>query len=266
MRIVLAALFSGLLFLGVWSFMSVGWRLGRARLHSGGDDAFAGLGALEAAVYGLMGLLVAFTFTGAAERFEQRRDLVTQEINAIGTAWLRLDLLDTQARNDMRSLLRQYLEARIETYADIRDRAAPAASMKKSVELQNAIWNRLAAAAQQDQTSRVAAAVLPAVNQMFDLANTRTLATQRHPPLAIYLALGFLALVSALLAGFGMARAPSFSALHAIGFAAIVSATIYLILDLEFPRLGLLRVDDFDPAFAQLRQSMETPPWKDSSQ
>jgi fumarate reductase subunit D len=69
--------------------------------------------------------------------------------------------------------------------------------------------------------------------------------------------LGFIVLVSALLAGFGMAKAKTQSRLHVVSFAAIVSAAIYLIIDLEFPRLGLLRVDDFDHAFVELRRSME---------
>ena len=71
-----------------------GHRLGQRRLAQRRQrEPGKGAGAAEAAVFGLMGLLIAFTFSGAAERFEARRHLVTQEVNAIGTAWLRLDLL-----------------------------------------------------------------------------------------------------------------------------------------------------------------------------
>jgi AcrR family transcriptional regulator len=257
MRIVEAAFFSGAIFLGVLACLRIGWSLGRARLRAGGEDSMAGLGALEGSIYALMGLLIAFTFTGAAQRFESRRDLIVQEVNAIGTAWLRLDLLDTETRDDVRALFRQYLDVRIEGYARIGESAAVASALAESNKLQNAIWSRLAAAAQQNPTPQVAAVVLPPVNEMFDVANTRLLATHRHPPIAIFLMLGFLVLVSALMAGFGMAKAQSQSSIHAVGFAAIVSVAIYLIIDLEFPRLGLLRVDDFDQAFVQLRQSME---------
>ncbi|MFC4313671.1 hypothetical protein ACFPN2_31650 [Steroidobacter flavus] len=92
---------------------------------------------------------------------------------------------------------------------------------------------------------------------MFDLANARLLATRRHPPIVIYFMLAFLVLVSALLAGFGMAKSTRQSLIHVLGFAAMVSIAAYLILDLEFPRLGLLRVDAFDQAFLELRRSME---------
>lgn len=257
MRIAQAALFSVTLFLGVIACVRIGWHRGRARLSTGGEQAVAGLGALEGAVYALMGLLLAFTFTGAADRFQQRRGLIVEEVNAIGTAWQRLDLLDADTRADVRALLRQYLDARIQTYANVRDAAAVASALETSGELQDAIWIRVVSAAREDPTPRIASSLLPPVGEMFDIASTRTLATQQHPPLAIYLMLGFLVLVSSLLAGFGMAKSVSLSRLHVLGFAAIVSITIYLILDLEFPRLGLLRVDDFDQAFLQLRQLMQ---------
>ncbi len=92
---------------------------------------------------------------------------------------------------------------------------------------------------------------------MFDIAEVRLLSTRQHPPLAIYLMLGFLVLVSALLAGFGMAKAKAQSPLHLVGFAAIVSLSIYLILDIEFPRLGLVRVERFDQAMHELRATMD---------
>ncbi len=91
---------------------------------------------------------------------------------------------------------------------------------------------------------------------MFDIGQTRILATRQHPPLAIYLMLGLLVLVSSLLAGFGMAKAATQSRLHVLAFAVILSTSIYLILDIEYPRLGLIRVDQFDQALLDLRATM----------
>lgn len=257
MRILAAGLFSLLLFLGALSCLRIGWRLGRARFDAMGEDSVAGLGAIEGAIYALMGLLIAFTFTGAAQRFENRRDLIVDEVNAIGTAWLRLDILDADARTEVRTLFKQYLDARIATYASVSDSDLVASRLASSAELQHAIWTRLITAAKQDPTVRTASVVLPPVNQMFDLANTRLLATRQHPPIAIYLMLAFLVLVSSLLAGIATAKSKRPSLIHILGFAAVVSISVYLILDLEFPRLGLLRVDAFDEAFLQLRRSME---------
>ncbi len=81
--ILLSILFAAGLFVGLLACIRIGWRIGRKRLQTLGEDAQAGLGALDGAVFGLMGLLVAFTFTGAASRFDARRDLVTDHVNAI---------------------------------------------------------------------------------------------------------------------------------------------------------------------------------------
>jgi hypothetical protein len=78
------------LFVGILACLEIGWRI---RHHRGREDSEdSGLSAIDGAVFGLMGLLIAFTFTGAASRFEARRQLIVQETNAMGTAWLRLDL------------------------------------------------------------------------------------------------------------------------------------------------------------------------------
>ena len=66
-----------------------------------------------------------------------------------------------------------------------------------------------------------------------------------------------LALASALLAGHAMAGSPAHPWLHMLGFAAIIALAVYIILDLEYPRLGLISFGDFDQAFVALRQSMQ---------
>jgi len=99
--------------------------------------------------------------------------------------------------------------------------------------------------------------LLPALNQMIDITTTRTMALQLHPPTIIYTMLFALALASALLAGYGMAGAKSRSWLHILGFAAVMAVAVYVILDLEFPRLGLIQVDAFDRALVELRESMK---------
>ena len=92
---------------------------------------------------------------------------------------------------------------------------------------------------------------------MFDLSTSRFMAAQQHSPVAVFLMLGLLVLVSALLAGYGMAKAERQSALHLFGFAAIMALSVYLILDIEYPRLGIVRIDSFDQAMIELRASMD---------
>jgi hypothetical protein len=80
-------------FLGMLVLLETGRRLGVRRLAKDPEGAPAGTGAVDAAVFALLGLLVAFTFSGAASRFEERRNLIVEETNDIGTAYLRLDLV-----------------------------------------------------------------------------------------------------------------------------------------------------------------------------
>ena len=93
-------------------------------------------------------------------------------------------------------------------------------------------------------------------HQMIDITTTRTMATQMHPPPIIFVMLFGLALASALLAGYGMAGGKYRSWLHKICFALVVAVAVYVILDVEYPRLGLIRVDAFDQALVELRESM----------
>lgn len=114
--IVMAAVLALGLLVGVLILQEVGRRIGARRLARDPDGAKAGTGVVEGAVFALVGLLIAFTFSGAASRFDQRRDLIVQETNAIGTAYLRLDLLPADARSVLKEEFRRYVDARLDTY------------------------------------------------------------------------------------------------------------------------------------------------------
>jgi hypothetical protein len=255
-KILLSLLFAVALFGGLIACLRIGWRFGRQRWNALGEDGQAGLGALDGAVFGLMGLLIAFTFTGAASRFHDRRDLITQQVNAIGTAWLRLDLLPDAERELARDGLRRYVDELMKVVRDAGNEDAARAGLARLSATQQEIWDILIRAAKADKSVPIAQVLLPPVNDTFDLTTSRLMAARQHPPLAVFVMLGLLVLVSGLLAGFGMAKAEKQSPLHLIGFAAIMALSVYLILDIEYPRLGLVRIDSFDVALAELRASM----------
>ena len=104
------------LFVGMLTMLAIGERMGRRTLAQQPDAARARLTGIEAAIFGLMGLMIAFTFSGAAQRYELRRQLVVDEANAIGTAYLRLDLLPTSRQPALREKYRRYTEARLAVY------------------------------------------------------------------------------------------------------------------------------------------------------
>jgi len=251
-----SSLFALGLFAGIMLMIELGRRVGarqRARLMEGGA---AGIGAVEAATFGLLGLLVAFTFQGASARFDGRRELIVQEANNIGTAWLRIDLLPAGAQPVMQDLFRKYLDSRLETYRKIPDMVAVKAELNRTAQLQNEIW-KVAMAGQKEGGQMVVVGLLPALNQMFDIVTTRTMAAKAHPPMIVFAMLAFMACAAAFMAGHGMSGSKVRSWVHSLGFAFILTLTVYVILDMEYPRQGLIRVDSFDQVLVDLRQSMK---------
>jgi hypothetical protein len=99
--------------------------------------------------------------------------------------------------------------------------------------------------------------VLPALNAMIDITTTRTMATQMRLPAIIFAMLILLALAGALLAGAGMGAGKDRSWIHMVGFAGAMTLAVYVILDIEYPRLGLIRVDAVDQVLVELRGSMK---------
>jgi hypothetical protein len=92
---------------------------------------------------------------------------------------------------------------------------------------------------------------------MIDIATTRTMAAQLHPPTVVFVMLLGLALAASLLAGYGMTGSKARSRFHMLGFALVMAIAVFVILDIEYPRLGWIRVDAFDQALVDLRESMK---------
>lgn len=237
--------------------LELGLRLGKRRLVLDPEGARQGIGAIEGAVFALLGLLIAFTFSGAASCFDDRRHLVREEANDIGTAWLRLDLLPATSRDNLRDLFRHYLDARLSAYAKLPDIAAAQAELARSSTIQSEIWNAAVAACRESGSQSAHMLLLPALNDMIDITTTRSEATKLHPPPLIFGILGLLALVAALMAGYGLAGAKSRNWVHIVCLIAVISSTIYVIVDMEYPRFGLINVKSADQVLIDLRASMK---------
>jgi hypothetical protein len=251
------ALFTMGLFFGMLLLLEAGRRIGIRRAAQDPEKARAGLGAVDGAVFGLMGLLVAFTFSGAVARFDARRQLIVEETNDIGTAYLRLDLLPASTQPALRDSFRRYVESRLAVYGKLPDIAAAKDELAKSAQLQRDIWTQTVAACRAAESPATTTLLVSALNAMIDITTSRTMAAQMHPPLSIFVMLFGLCLASALLAGYGMAASTTRSWLHMVGFAAVTALAVYVILDIEFPRFGLIRIDAFDQALVELRESMD---------
>jgi len=245
------------LFAAMLLFSEVGRIFGNRRLSRGAEGLSKGAAAAEGAVFGLLALLVAFTFSGAAGRFEARRHLITQEANAIGTAYLRAGLLPADIQPALKTMFRRYVEVRATSYGNVGDEGLTDARLAEGLALQEAIWKTaLTASQRQGVPTQTAMLVLPALNEMIDITTTRVMATRNHPPMILFLLLGGLSLVGALLVGYGTSLDKGRSWFHVVIFAGFLSLTVYVIVDLEFPRVGLIHVGASDQVLVELRKSM----------
>ena len=234
-----------------------GRRLGQRVLARDHAAVTPNVGSLEAAVFALLGLLIAFTFSGALSRFDARRVQVVQEANSVGTAWSYVDLVPASAQPKLRATFRAYVDARIATYRALPDIAAAGSALALSRELQNEIWEQATAAARmKDANPAVTIVLAPELQNMFSIATARVAATRIHPPAVIYVMLIALALVAALLAGYQTAGERGYDWIHKIAFAGIVAVTVYVILDIEYPRLGFVRINHIDQLLVDVRAGM----------
>ncbi len=229
-----------------------GHRIGRRRYQQDAVGEELPTAVFDAAVMSLLGLLIAFTFANAYSRFEKRRDLIVQEYNAIGTAYARLQLLPADRELALREKLKEYTKLRYQLWVLLPDWNAAMDDYNRSEELEREIWADAIAATKGDSSDNARLLLLPALNDMVSFTTTRLIILQSHPPLLVFALLFFLSLVSAWTIGFGMGNCLKPSYLHAIGFAVVVAFALYVIFEIEFPRHGLVTLDEPHQLLRQL--------------
>jgi hypothetical protein len=208
--------------------------------------------AIEGAIFGLFGLLLAFTFAAAITRYDNHRLLLTEEVNDIGTAYLRLDLLPSQRRPELQQLFRDYTNSRLHLFDTVGPEISP-----ETARLQGVIWQQATATASLPGANPDATKLLlPAINNMIDITSTRRNAFNMHPPAVVFWLLFVFSGGSALMAGYSMKPGPP-DWLYSIALAVAVTLTVYTILDVEYPRRGFIHLRDRDEALISLRDSMK---------
>lgn len=253
---VLAIVSIVLIFAALVGCVALGTRAGRRRAAIHGASAHAGLGAVEGAVFGLLGLLLAFTFSAAAGRFDARREMIVKEAEAIDAAYRRIDLLPEDARLGLRALFGKYLDARLAYYAGIPEFQDPMAGLERIEGIENEIWTRAVSACKASGGLEAKLLVLPAINEMYAIAAKRLMALRMHTPGLVFAVLLALSLICAMIGGYALSGGKGHRWMHLIGFAVTLAITLYLIIDFEYPRIGLIRADSFDRILIELRRSM----------
>jgi hypothetical protein len=235
-----AALAVGLLAL-LLATLECGYRAGQREARDVHPVAGSQIGMIQGAVLGLLGLLLAFSFAAAGTRFIERQDLITQEANAIGTAYLRTDLLEEPQASDLRVALRRYTEHRIAASGHLRGGLTSVAA--EEVERLHAdIWK--AASAGVAARPAVALAVLNPVNEVIDLHTTRVAAGRRHLPLPVTVLLVTCSVLAIGVIGYGNGLGGERAGPLTIPLAILIGSALWITIDLDRPRAGLIRLSD----------------------
>jgi hypothetical protein len=230
-----------------------GYRLGRYRRRRAEQEKDAPVGAMVGSTLGLLAFMLAFTFGMAASRFDTRKSLVLDEANAIGTTYLRAAMLP-EGRDDVRRLLRDYVDARVEAIQS----GQVAEGLRQSESLQARLWSQATALGQQHPESNVVGLFVESLNEVIDLHAKRVTAGLRNRiPGAIWVALFTLAALSLGAMGYHSGVLGATRSLAALAVALGFSAVIALVVDLDRPQEGALTVSQ--QALIDLRQSMTEP-------
>jgi len=237
--------------------IEIGFRWGRRETERD-TLAHEGIGAVEAFVFALLGLLLGFSFAGAKARLDATRALIVAEADAIGTAYRRVDILPPDTQSSIRQQFKRLIEARLATHDYRFDPVRAERALKAFGEAEDSIWSLEVAATASSR--ELAILILPPINEMMDVGTARAVAlNSRLPRLIIGLLVGA-AIGSGLFAGYAMARRHARSWLHGIVYAALLALTVYTVLDLDRPRFGLINIDAAYQPLLELRETINRDP------
>jgi hypothetical protein len=218
----------------------VGFRLGRKVEASTPSDTKSQISTIEAAVLGVLALLLGFTMSMAVSRFEVRKQLVLDEANAINTSLLRAQLLPAPQGPEIASLLRQYITVRVE-YGTKGNDLALESMRTQAAHLQKEFWTRAVTYAQQDPNEVKAGALLYWLNEAINLEAARWAALQNHVPESVIYVNAVVGLLSVFLVGYTFGLNGRRNVLSMCVLALSITLVLGVIIDLDRPRSGFIR-------------------------
>lgn len=198
------------------------------------------IGTMEGSLLGLCALFLAFTFNMSGTRYDERRLVIVEEANAIGTAILRADLYPDSIRQEFRKDFKQYVELRIAYYNTRLGGEEFIKVLNESNEVSARIWKRATAYSGDPKLLVASLEMIPALNSMIDLVTSRYFASASKVPQAVFDLLCVLCLVASFVVGYGSNR---LDWVIAAGFSLMMTLAIYMIVDLDRPRRGLINMD-----------------------
>lgn len=232
--------------------LEIGRQLGLLRARRAEVEKESSVGAMVGATLGLLAFIMAFTFGMAGSRFDNRRQLLLDEVNAIGTAYLRTDLLEDPQQQKLQELFREYVDVRVNGVATGNFDQL----IKRSEELHQEMWKQAVASGQRSPNSTTTMLFIQSLNEVIDLHQKRVLAGNRaRIPDVIWLGLFAIIILAMVVMGYHAGLTGSNRSMAVFAFALAFSVVMYLIADLDRPRSGLIQVSQ--QPMAELRESMK---------
>jgi hypothetical protein len=224
------------LFAGIVAAHEFGFRLGSQ--IRGADEPFdRELALVRASTAALVAFLIGFAFSGAASRFTARGDVIVKEANALGTAYLRADVIAEPQRSELKAALREYTADRVQLLSgERRHQIEPL--LAKASGLHDRMWRSVIKATQDN--APLMAIALPPVNEIIDLHSTHLSMARRHLPVPLMAALLGTAAVGVGLMGFGNGRVGRrFSLLDSV-YGVVLAVALWMTIDLDYPGIGTI--------------------------
>jgi hypothetical protein len=232
-----------LVFLALMAAASAtGFALGRRLDHRNSPETRSQILTVEAGILGVLGLMLGFTMSMAVSRFDARKHLVLEEAQAVGTAWLRTQLLPPAEGKPIAELLSEYTDIRTAPNdgPDIYDRIL--AARRESARLQDAFWRRAVMYAQKNPNPVLAGLLLQSLNQVIDLDAARWMAFENHVPDSVIYVIAVLGVLAALSVGYSFGLAGSKNIFTTLILLLEIVLVLMVIVDLDRPRGGFIRV------------------------
>lgn len=209
---------------------------------------------ISSALLGLLALILGFTFAMAGSRYENRRENLIDEANCIGTAILRSDIYPDSLKNEFKKDFRLYLNSRKDYYLLDNNEAKLTASLKQSAAVSDRLWNRAAYYAKDKDYFIQSNMMLPALNQMFDSASKSNMVlNSKVPETIVYLLFAFSIVISFFI-GYNSGLEKKINPKFITGFCFLICIVIFITLDLDRPRRGLIKLDTEISLMQQLNQ------------
>jgi hypothetical protein len=223
-------------FLVLWLSAEIGAALRKRKALE--DDLRHDLDVVVAAILTLLGLIIGFSFSMATSRYDQRKNYEEEEANAIGTEYVRADLLAPAPAARMRSLLSEYLNQRILFY-QTRDDAQLRRIDDATAQLQRGLWSTVESAT--EPPTPVLALAVSGMNDVLNSQGYTQAAWWNRIPTAAWALMIIIAIFANAMFGYGARRVKA-GFLHVVVLPLVLSIAFLLIADIDSPRRGVIRV------------------------